>query len=718
MATELSLVVDDDPIGRFVPVERLLSTSCTKFVDLKFDHHDLESYMLLRRTPANQTADETAGDRWCSARSRNSKSSPMTAQSNFQTDDLVLRLTGGQRDGELIPVKTIKCFLGVEENSDEGVTERSQCAIFRGSNGATFRSYDDNVLVNGVACTVHWLKEGDRIEFPNSMTVEIAQLGCVKKTCQEQAPTQDESASARGQSRSEHTCQNDRDHQLDRKNFDNQQKPASQQESEPEMTEKECQTTMENQSLNCEDKRIELTDSQIENTQSQNYLETKSSDQLEKPLEELSEQISELVSLSLGADADTDMNEESFVTQGNPGQQTRENEEVSTPAPTTDSMVDDSTDQDVDLPSPAAYYSHLDDDDEKIMTFGPELETDEAEGLTANVETNDSSPTWNTDTQNEIDSPLSEMESVFGGPLAKTDADRNESTMEHTANEQPLDSFETPTHGLDEGPDSFADYSTTGEIDPGEPGTLASQLLEDIHSDGSQLHETEEEESVADPAPASNSTSSVADLLARMKADGQWDGIPEGDEPVETAPQPEVTTQVDSTCSTESEGDVDDYMSQLLNRMRGGEPESKPKPVVAPESVSATKAVETTEEAEFVAPANPLKSDEFKPLRKAQTIELSAMRELANSTSRHAVHASQKIRRKELGYVQIGIAVCSFFMSFYFFLTSSLFMDSGFMLGLVCISIAGFLGYRFYSTMRYNEMLETVTANKKKNDSK
>jgi hypothetical protein len=139
--------------------------------------------------------------------------------------------------------------------------------------------------------------------------------------------------------------------------------------------------------------------------------------------------------------------------------------------------------------------------------------------------------------------------------------------------------------------------------------------------------------------------------------------------------------------------------------MRGDEPESRPVSAASDASNEPDSEKEPLEEC-FIPPANPLKAEEFKPSHMAQQIDLDAMRKLANSTSRNAVNASEKIRRKELGYVQIGIAVFSFFTSIYFFLFYS-HGAMGFLLGLTCIGMAGFLGYRFYSSMKHNEMMES-----------
>ncbi len=687
----------------------------------------------------------------------------MTALSHFPVNDLVLRLTGGQRDGELIPVKTHKCFLGIEESYDGDVVEQPQYAIFRGPDGAAVRSYGDNVSVNGIASTVHWLKEGDRIEFPNSVTVEVAQLGWVESACQKKDEAQDD------QSDPESECYHHRDPLADQTQGvqeigweadDHQQDPQDQQEPEAELPESnpetlasERQAFAEHPSLPYDERRVELIESQVKGIETQNCLIQRRFDQLEDRLGTLSEQIFQLVSLSQVNVDHARGQEESFAapntweqqlavdqsesesrheeasryqeeSQRQEESQCQEEslcEEEFVHDPMNDSTDPGGADQETILQPLSDLYSHLDDDEEKILTFDQEPEIDAVDALNSDAEFRDAQPEMNVDTLNQIDSRLSEMERVFGGSFAETDADRIESSIEHTANEQPLESFDTPTHGLNEGFDSFADYTMPGMSETPEPGSLASQLLGDIAFDDQPLDEQQVEENSEETAaavePASNSTSSVADLLARMKAEGQWSGIPADDEFDESPSEPVVAASaepLEPVESVESADDVDDYMSQLLNRMRAGEPISQVKRVVA-QAPPKPKAETAEGEIEFVPPKNPLKPDEFKPARKAQKFELSAMRELANSTSRNAVHASEKIRRKELGYVQIGIAVCSFFMAIYYFLVNSkAFMDTGFLVGLICTGTAGFLGFRFYLTMRFNEMMESITGNEKK----
>ncbi len=220
------------------------------------------------------------------------------------------------------------------------------------------------------------------------------------------------------------------------------------------------------------------------------------------------------------------------------------------------------------------------------------------------------------------------------------------------------------------------------------------------------LTDTEESnaEALTEPEqPSPPATESVADLLERLKADGQWGGIPDEDEsyspvepvePVAAAPEPEPAP----TTNGDSESDVEDYMSQLLSRMRGGAaptpaaPVQPKQPVVKPEAKTPS-----------VDPASiiePLKPEEFKPSRKAKPIEsLSAMRELANTTARSAVHSSEIQRLRALAFVQFGIAVASLVMSAYYLMWCTSMGTTSYIIGGLCIGITIFLGIRCYDTM-------------------
>ena len=87
--------------------------------------------------------------------------------------DLVLRLAGGKRDGELVTVTTPKCLISTGAGSENA----PQCAIFRGPHGTAVRTFDSQVAFNGAVDSVHWLKAGDRIDFGNAIAMEVTQLG-------------------------------------------------------------------------------------------------------------------------------------------------------------------------------------------------------------------------------------------------------------------------------------------------------------------------------------------------------------------------------------------------------------------------------------------------------------------------------------------------------------------------------------------------------------
>ena len=717
----------------------------------------------------------------------------MTTQSTFPMNDLVLRLSGGQRDGELIPVSTPKCYLGMDDSEEGG--EQPQCAIFRGPKGAAVKSYASEVLVNGVASSVHWLKEGDRIEFPNSVSIEVTQLGWVEQACEEHAASEFETENE------SNTCETmgessaiGSDPEPGYEGCDDPYyQPAADQLCEEESVGKASNELVNEETVNEEfaatDPSTESTE--IENVDSNQDLQLDSIEsqineikedkkqaeerlcKLDEKLLCLTEQMSQLVSIAGGEPSVEGEATESEL-ETNPVElkeeepQAKEEVVAQGDQPSVNSLNEDSTETN-QYGSLGEYYSHTDEDDEKIMTFDASEPSEELP-MAANVEVEDAPAELSGVTREEIESRQSELEKVFGGALGE-DSDSDDSndnaevilspsapeSIEQTADEQPTESFETPTHGLNDDAASFADptnESDSSQVSELEPGSLASQLLSAVQADEVNAEEvtvTEEafneeafnektlnEESVTEEpvteepvneetaneeasddtdSSDTNETGGVADLLARMKAEGKWDGVPEGDEEpqaIEPVSQPEPIIETPVSSGAEETDDVQDYMSQLLNRMRGDSPEKPAAPVASPSSKSepAPESDEDDEEATFVPPANPLKAEEFKPMRKAQKIaSLGAMRELANSTARNNVKKSEDKNRKELGYLQLGIAVCSFFMAvFYFLVQSEAIMDTGFIVGLVCVVISGFLGYRYYSAMRHNELIEAMPA--------
>ncbi len=661
----------------------------------------------------------------------------MTTQSTFPMNDLVLRLTGGQRDGELIPVSTPKCYLGMDESNENG--EQPQCAIFRGPKGAAVKSYADDVLVNGIASTVHWLKEGDRIDFPNSISIEVTQLGWVELECEEHLDSEF-STENKSLENPIHDCeQND--------------KIASVVLESAALEPAENENLVDSSEAPAnDDQRLNLIEAQINEIHLQKENTEQKLNQLDEKLSALTEQMNQLVLMASGSSsvaAKSEFNnfvgfKDETVDQQVHKEDLGGNSESELPSefqPEQDSVVTEPT-AEGQLVSQSDYYSYTEDDDEKILTYDASEDVAEAPKA-SHVESNEE--------QTEIESRQSELEKVFGSALseevvtdtpvqgfaqaqeevilrpasesAQQDPTEDDTTTQ-TANEQLSESFNTPTHGLDDDAASFADYTTDSPHTEIEPGSLACQLLsevakeelEAVHSEAAlaENETNEDSEEIAEKATETEPESGgVADLLARMKAEGKWDGVPDGDEDVdsnEPVPAPFVEAPVEPVATGEPEDDVQDYMSQLLSRMRGDAPAPKAAPAAVKPAQKSDK-VEVSIESEkevFVPPVNPLKAEEFKPKSKAQKIDsLGKMRELANSTARSNVKKSEARNRKELGYVQIGIAVCSFFMAVYYFLVQSVaIFDTGFIVGFVCLGTSGYLGYRFYSAMRNNELIE------------
>lgn len=289
-----------------------------------------------------------------------------------------------------------------------------------------------------------------------------------------------------------------------------------------------------------------------------------------------------------------------------------------------------------------------------------------------------------------------------------------ESLTAQTADDQPVESPESLTHSPSEMTESSADLTTDVPV-----GSLASQLLDAVAAEEAEIagapesavdHESKANEMIpataaADKKPVA-ATESVSDLFARMKSEGQWSGLDDDDDE-----EPQTDSAINETVTmkaTESDDagdgssdDVEDYMAQLLSRMRGGEPAPKAKPAEKPAQPTKeqTPGSVNNQKAE---PFTPLTPEEFKPKRVATKIEsFDKMRELANSSSRSAVMESEENRRKALGYLQMAIAGASFALAvFYFFFYSSKLFDTGCLLGVVMLGLGGYLCFRYYKTQK------------------
>lgn len=765
----------------------------------------------------------------------------MPTQTMFAPSDLVLRVSGGERDGELVPVETRKCCLDAQVNR-----RQATCAIFRGPHGVAVRSYDKAITFNGASATVHWLEQGDQIEFGNQLVVEVAQIGSIEtnesiesvaaepqgaasaiedtttaftadtieSALESNSPLQDEQVIEEPETKSTDSFVSEPEQPVARLDAvvsmqDTIEREEDEMDMESEATNDNVLPGVSSESVACAtpedhqtettyastptqiefepagtpvetdqsnsrfDERLDLIESRIREIQRQNMLSQANAEKMGERLDELCGQLSQLVSLADRGDfKDLESSTESQLpiesaldsAENDGAKQDAVNETASNSQPEADGGYG--------LAQNLYSYADDDSDDEKIITFNPEAsEPAEHVPTVDHVEITDPVPVQSKQPpSSEMESRLAEMERVFGAnkecesDLPESDSAESlaapqtarailptqplgmepesvlnsppDSITEQTADDSPSSTFDTSTHSQNVGSESSAANSTpalepTQLLDLAAPGSLASQLMQEVESsDATEMNDETEEnngpqletESVGDR----KENESVADLLARMKAEGQWSGVPDENdeskdhgvvEPVESVAVPVAPAFEQPPSEDQSEPDVEDYMSQLLNRMRGGAPEAKPKPVQQPKP----EKVEP-EELAITPPVNPLRPEEFVPKRKATKIEsFDAMRELANSSARSAVMQSEEGRRKALGYLQVGIAVASFLMTIYYMtVASKALFDVSFCIGLVCLGISGFLGHRYYLTIKHNEELgnSQPAANNKSTESK
>ncbi len=136
-----------------------------------------------------------------------------------------------------------------------------------------------------------------------------------------------------------------------------------------------------------------------------------------------------------------------------------------------------------------------------------------------------------------------------------------------------------------------------------------------------------------------------------------------------TLPEAVVTKPAASRLAEHIDGaDVQDYMNSLLQRLKGGEPSKQP---IATTFVHAVPPARTLTEAPVNSDLQPvterLKPNEFLPKRVApeKNANMTAMRELANASSRSAVKSSELRRQKANSNLQLlltggGIAGAAF----------------------------------------------------------
>ena len=236
---------------------------------------------------------------------------------------------------------------------------------------------------------------------------------------------------------------------------------------------------------------------------------------------------------------------------------------------------------------------------------------------------------------------------------------------------------------VQETPDHVVSVEAVAQDDPGEINQPGSQL----DNVASLLQQAQDN---GEPVAEQTESESVADVLARMRAAGSLDQ-PDSDFPVSNeSALPAANTDLDD----EKQGDsVQDYMNQLMNRLRGTE--SNEAPPVAPVKTETPAQVDKPDtkprsenheqEDEDLTPANPMLPGEFKPgaVAPEKTSTLDALRQVANQSVENAIRSSTREKSNQTSIVFLAASGISLFISAVLFMLSSGVLDLVFVLGIL-----------------------------------
>jgi hypothetical protein len=188
----------------------------------------------------------------------------------------------------------------------------------------------------------------------------------------------------------------------------------------------------------------------------------------------------------------------------------------------------------------------------------------------------------------------------------------------------------------------------------------------------------------AETAPSPPATDSFIDRYAHLFDDETSDtGTPRSEPAVSTEPQPKLglastgptLSEPQRATSGDEEESIDEYMAQLMRRIRGdsiasaspAQPQPQPpadRQVYVPTTSREHPPVQEVQETERKPVEAPLTLEELRRGGPApeQTTDMSALRELANQTARSAIgaHASRKYRENATSKLLVaGAAVAS-----------------------------------------------------------
>lgn len=280
-----------------------------------------------------------------------------------------------------------------------------------------------------------------------------------------------------------------------------------------------------------------------------------------------------------------------------------------------------------------------------------------------------------------------------GSPQDKTpDSDTRNLEVETTERTSANQRSDKPQDSL--GPDPERATRLLDEID---------KAVNEVAADSTPSDESQD----ADAKPKKKRFESVADVVSRMQKAGKLDPASPGSEAT-VAPAEQSGDGQDSDATPEEdaeegapakEGDesVQDYMNQLMQRLRTGADEEEKKESVdsVDRHVGLDTEAEDDEEHEDLTPENPLRPGEFVPNQIApeKTTTLDALRQVANQAVDSAIKRSAREKNSETNSIYLGAATVCLFISTVLFMFSTNVLDIPFIAAM--LFAVGCVGWSF-----------------------
>ena len=643
----------------------------------------------------------------------------MTKLDKTALSTLILKMVGGKLDGKRLKVTTQKCFLSGGDNPNSG-----QCTIVRGPEGTQLRATSE-VYVNGIPGTLHWLKEGDGIEI-GQMRMVVQQLGHYPETIEKRGeaseavskPTESAAVETEASGRAPNAAQNAPLQTTGGKESNDQGKPHSDQpiESTPKSKDTSPASSGTTDSPSTKKPTIAAIRSSLSEEE-----KTANEARLERALQSLA---------GIGEDSTSPQTTENLVDQRLDALENElESHEKSYSEPMPNSNVPRRALAPTIFATSNENYAPTEgaeDVEDDPQTAASEINTSvENEAAESNDLDEAFEPTAETarqalppllvplsmlkadaEKENELSQSTSEStppQTVESTSDSASDSasDDNEILDEEQAKLDEImqrlgvgtgnkdESESTDTSEDDQPP--VSEQSTSLEASPDlettEPTVAATE--EEVTKEETAVEETAEEEATEEVTESADTaetqSESVADILARMKSEGKLDDFdtPSDDsaasltaevaepaptpEPVpEPVSQPSEQQESDLQQSDSPEGDVQDYMNQLFQRLRGddaGAAEAAAPTPDKPKPAGASKP-EASSQPKPEAPPKPrpaiLEESEFIPKQRAPEAhtDIRALRQLANKQKTNAVsdsfQAKSKFEQSVTSYVAGG----------------------------------------------------------------